>query len=348
MSIAAPRPRFDARPLIAVSVALIGLAIVLPAAPANAAEKSIFKDVVVERGTHEDEVSTIFGDATVRGQVSGDVHSAFGDVRVYGPVGGDVNSGLGDIEIYRPVNGEVDAGFGDVAVNSKIGGGLDVDYGDVELGPRARLMEQARVGSGEFHREPGARMAGAPRTGMMPDMGSPDDDLIGALGWLVGAAGFAACVVLAAVVAPRSLTASARRAEENPGWSLVVGLLSLPAVLVLSVVLAVSVIGVPVLLLIAPAYLALVFYGALVAAFFVGRKVVLATGRYRSGNVVAASVGAVLVAATVLIPLVGELLLFALALLGAGAAILALIARRRTARSTYASYEDFVQDRRDA
>jgi hypothetical protein len=233
-------------------------------------------------------------------------------------------------------------------VNSRVGGNIDVDHGDIDLGPEARVMGYARSGSGEVDQDPGA-VVGSMRTGMMPDFGgSKDDDLIGYIGWFFAAAGFAACVVLAAVVAPRSLSAAARRAEEVPGWSLLVGLVSVPAVLVLSVALAVSVVGVPLLLLLAPAYLALVFYGAVVAAFSVGRKAVLATGRYRSGNALAAAVGAVLVAATALIPFLGELLLFALALLGTGASILALVSRRRMGRPAYPSYEAFVQDRRDA
>ncbi len=348
MSISVTFPRFDARPLIAASVALVGFVLLLPAVPAQATERSIFKDVVVKPGAYEDEVSTVFGDATVRGQVSGDVHSAFGDVRVEGPVGGNVNAGFGNIEVLKPVEKEVDAGFGNVYVNSLIRGGLDVDHGNVRLGSRAELMEAPRVGDGEIRSDPGARVNGPEGAGMMADFGSSKDDLVGYIGWFFAAAGFAACVVLAAVVAPRSLSAAARRAEEVPGWSLLVGLVSVPAVLVLSVALAVSVVGVPLLLLMAPAYLALVFYGALVAAFSVGRKAVLATGRYRSGNTLAAAVGAILVAATALIPFLGELLLFALALLGTGAAILALVSRRRVRRPSYPSYEAFVSDRRDA
>jgi len=337
MSISVTFPRFDARPLIAASVALVGLVMLLPPLPAYAVEKSVFRDVTVERGADAGEVSTVFGDATVRGPVAGDVHSAFGDVYVNKSVGGSVNSGFGDIAVHAPVAGEVDAGFGDVYVNSLVEGGIDVDHGDIRLGPDAIVMD------------PGAERRGPTGAGMMPGFGSSgDDDLIGYIGWFFAAAGFAACVVLAAVVAPRSLSAAARRAEEVPGWSLLVGMVSVPAVLVLSVALAVSVVGVPLLLLIAPAYLALVFYGALVAAFFVGRKVVLATGRYRSGNALAAAVGAVLVAATALIPFLGELLLFALALLGTGAAILALVSRRRVRRPDYPSYEAFVSDRRDA
>ncbi len=349
MSISVTFPRFDARPLIAASVALVGLVMLLPPLPAYAVEKSVFRDVTVERGAYGGEVSTVFGDVRVRGPVAGDVHSAFGDVGVDAGVGGSVNSGFGDIVVRDPVAGEVDAGFGDVYVNSSVGGDVDVDHGGIRLGRDALVMGDVRSGSGEVDFHPESVVNGNMGTGMMPDFGSSgDDDLIGYIGWFFAAAGFAACVVLAAVVAPRSLSAAARRAEEVPGWSLLVGLVSVPAVLVLSVALAVSVVGVPLLLLMAPAYLALVFYGALVAAFFVGRKVVLATGRYRSGNALAAVVGAVLVAATALIPFLGELLLFALALLGTGAAILALVSRRRVRRPDYPSYEAFVSDRRDA
>ena len=349
MSVSVTFPRLDARPLIAASFALVGLVMFLPPLPAYAGEKSVFRDVTVERGTYAGEVSTVFGDARVRGPVAGDVHSAFGDVAVDESVGGSVNSGFGDIVVRAPVAGEVDAGFGDVYVNDIVKGGIDVDHGDIHLGNDAMVVGHVRPGSGEVYEAPGAEMHGPMGAGMMPDFGSSrDDDLIGYIGWFFAAAGFAACVVLAAVVAPRSLSAAARRAEEVPGWSLVVGLVSVPAVLVLSVALAVSVVGVPLLLLLAPAYLALVFYGALVAAFSVGRKVVLATGRYRSGNAMAAAVGAVLVAATALIPLLGELLLFALALLGTGASVLALVSGRRVPRRDYPSYEAFVRERRDA
>jgi len=349
MSVSAAFPRFDARPLIAAGVALVGLVMFLPPLPAYAGEKSVFRDVKVEPGTYAGEVSTVFGDARVDGPVAGDVHSAFGDVAVNRSVGGSVNSGFGDIVVRAPVAGEVDAGFGDVYVDDVVEGGIDVDHGDIHLGNDAMVVGHVRPGSGEVHRAPGAEMREPMRAGMMPDFGSSrDDDLIGYIGWFFAAAGFAACVVLAAVVAPRSLSAAARRAEEVPGWSLLVGLVSVPAVLVLSVALAVSVVGVPLLLLLAPAYLALVFYGALVSAFSIGRKAVLATGRYRSGNALAATVGAVLVAATALIPFLGELLLFVLALLGTGASILALVSRRRMGRPAHPSYEAFVRDRRDA
>lgn len=352
MNVAVSPRRTDARPLIAVSVALMGLFVVLlPAPPAYAGERSVFGDVVVAPDGYADEVSTVFGDVRVRGPVGGDVHSAMGDVRIDGDgrCAGDVNAGFGDVTVRAPVDGEIDAGFGDVYVYSRVGGVVDADHGDVYARPGAVLMAPPRLGNGEVHEDPGSVVGEPVRAGMMPEFGPGEDrDFFGLVGWFFAAAGFAACAVLAAVISPRALTAAARRAEEAPGRSLFFGLVSIPAILALSVALAVSVVGVPLLLLIAPAYLALVFYGALVAAFFVGRKVVLATGHYRSGNALAAAVGALLVSAATLIPFLGDLLLFGLAFLGTGAAILALISRRRAPRAPYPSYEAYVHDRRDA
>jgi hypothetical protein len=146
------------------------------------------------------------------------------------------------------------------------------------------------------------------------------------------------------VVAPRPLAAAARRAEETPGRSFVYGLVSLPVIFVLCVVLAVSIVGIPLLLLLVPAYLALLFLGALVAAFFIGTRVLMVTGRYRVGNALAAVVGAMILAATTLIPVLGDLLLYALSLLGTGAIILALFSRRHP-RASHPSYEAYVRDR---
>jgi hypothetical protein len=66
------------------------------------------------------------------------------------------------------------------------------------------------------------------------------------------------------------------------------------------------------------------------------------TGRYRVGNALAAVVGAMILAATTLIPLLGNLLLYALTLLGTGAIILALFSRPR---ASHPSYEAYVRDR---
>jgi hypothetical protein len=68
------------------------------------------------------------------------------------------------------------------------------------------------------------------------------------------------------------------------------------------------------------------------------------TGRYRVGNALAAVVGAMILAGTTLIPVLGDLLLYALSLLGTGAIILALFSRLLH-RASHPSYEAYVRDR---
>ena len=287
-------------------------------------------DRVVEEGESVEEVSTAWGDVLVKGDVEGDVHSGFGDVEVDGPVGGDVEAGFGNVRINAPVGGDVEAGFGD----------LNLDEG-------AQVDGRVYVGHGSRTDHPGAEVRGIQAAGM-----TFDDDEDSALevfsdmiGWLVLTSLFVGASVLLAVAAPRPLRASARSLEASPGRSFVLGVGSVPVVIVLVFLLAITVVGA---LLLVPAYVALLLFGLLVTAYFLGRKIVLATGRYRAGDVLAAAVGAVLVAATLWIPFLGGLVFFALALLGTGAAILALFARRRQGgapRPTYASYEDYLRER---
>jgi cytoskeletal protein CcmA (bactofilin family) len=342
MSYSVPPVRINALPLLTVSVLVVALVALLPL-PARAAEGRLVGDVVVGRSGIEQNVSTVAGDLEVRGLVEDDVHSGFGDVLVSGEVRGDVNAGFGDVDIEGPVDGDVHAEFGDVYVNAPVEGDVKVGRGDVDLGPRARISGDLECESCEITANRYAVNGDIMAKGMAFDFDeSHGPGILGFVGWLFAALAFAACAVLAAVLAPGPLTAAARRAEETPGRAFVYGLISLPTFFVLCVVLAVSIIGIPLLLLLAPAYLALLFFGALVAAFFLGSKVLMLTGRYRVGNAAAAVVGALILAATTFIPVLGDLLLFAFCLLGTGAAILALFSRRR--RATYPSYEAYVRD----
>jgi hypothetical protein len=331
------------RVLPLLTVVILGLVVLFPL-PAHAAEERLVGDVVVGSNSVEPGVSTGFGDVEVRGQVENDVHSGFGDVLVNGKVRRDVDAGFGDVKIEAPIGGDVRAEFGDVYVNAPVKGDVDVGWGDVDLGPKAVISGDLKCESGEITGNKTAVQGHIMASGMALDLDETDGaNILGFVGWIFAALAFAACTVLAAVLAPRPMAAAARRAEESPGRSFVYGLISLPAFFVLCVVLAVSIVGIPLLLLLAPAYLALVFCGALVAAFFLGSKVLLVTGRYRVGNALAAVVGAMILAATTLIPVLGDLLLYSLALLGTGAVILALFSRRPG--PAYPSYEDYVRDR---
>jgi cytoskeletal protein CcmA (bactofilin family) len=322
MSYSAPVARVYSRPLLTISVVILCLVVLLPI-PAHAAEQRLVGDVV-SRGT-EDNVSTVAGNVEVHGQVEDDVHSGFGDVLVMGKVLGDVEADFGDVSIEGPVDGDVDADFGDVYINAPVDGDVDVGHGDVELGPNARISGDLACESGEITGNTDAVQGDITAKAMELDLDeSHGPNVLGFVGWLFAALAFVACAVLAAVVAPRPLAAAARRVGETPGRAFVYGIVSLPVFFVLCVVLAVSIIGIPLILLLAPAYVAVLFAGALVAAFFLGTRILMFTGRYRVGNAMAAVVGALILAATTYIPILGDLILYALCLLGTGAVIMAI------------------------
>ena len=336
--------RVDALRLLTVSVVILGLVVLLPF-PAQAAEERLVGDVVVGPRGVEHDVSTGAGDLEVRGLVEDDVHSGFGDVLVTGEVKGDIDAGFGDVKLEGPVEGDVRAEFGDVYVNAPVKGDVNVGWGHIDLGPDAEISGNLECEGCEITGNRSAVKGDMMARGMAIDFDeSHGPGIIGFFGWLFMALAFAACAVLAAVVAPRPMASAAGRVEESPGRSFVYGLLSLPVVFVLCVVLAVSIVGIPLLLLLVPAYLALLFLGALVAAFFIGTRILVVTGRYRVGNALAAVVGAMILALTTFIPVLGDLLLYALSLLGTGAIILALFSRR-SPRASHPSYEAYVRDR---
>lgn len=328
--------RLPAGPLLALSALVVGIVVLLPL-PAQALEGSGMSDVLVRPGERMDEVSAFMGDVRVDGAVDGDVGSAFGDVEINHQIGGVASSGWGDVTVRAPVGG-VEADFGDVYIDDMVAGHVDVEHGDVRLGPNAQVLGNLYFGSGEVTGNSNA-VQGTVLTGMASDFDRSSDDfkLFGFVGWMFAALVFVGGSLLVAVLAPGPITSASRALEGSPGWSLILGVGTIPAVAVLGVLLAISVVGIPLLLLLAPAYLALVVFGALVAAFFIGRKVVFATGRYRAGNALAAVVGAVIVAAVYHIPFFGNLVLYALALLGTGAAILAFFSRRGPRLRSYGS-----------
>lgn len=311
------------------------LAFLVPSSPTHASEKKVMGDTIVKEGETEEEISTAWGDVLVEGEVEGDVRSAVGDVEIYGPVGGDVYAGSGDVYLDAPVEGDVKVG-----------------HGDVSLGGEAQV-EEVSLGNGSFYSHEEAVFGGIETAGMVSDVGNEESSLevfSDVIGWAVMTLMLVAAAVLLAVVAPRPLKAAARSLEASPGRSFVLGLGSFPAAIILSILFVVTVVGGLLLFLLWPAYFALLFFGLLVSSYFLGRKFVLAIGRHRGGDAMAAAVGAVIVATVFLIPVLGVLILIALTLLGTGAAVSALLTRwrpRGVPRATYASYEDYLRDRRD-
>jgi hypothetical protein len=268
-----------------------------------------------ERRVHRDTQVVIASGHTVeRDEVSEDVLVVGGPLRVHGKVVGDAVAFGGPVTISGEVTGDV----------SSIGGPVDLEstaevHGDV-----------VSVG-GRVHREPGAevggrieevpfrwRISGSPWSDGWFDAGDYTFDFSPFRHWMrVGWKLFwvlflalLACIALLA--ARRPIERMERRIQGEPWKAGLVGLLAqvlfIPVVVLVAVVLAISIIGIPVLLLLpfALVFVALAaFLGFVAMARVAGRWLERRFGRDLGGPYVEALVG---LAAIYAISLIGHAL----------------------------------------
>jgi hypothetical protein len=182
----------------------------------------------------------IFGDVTVREgeQISGEVVAVIGSVRIDGEVGNEVVAVLGSVDLgpKAVVRGDIVSIGGRVrrAPGAQVGGGVtEVSIADARWDPR---FESFLGGVGLLSLFDG--FSGVPR-------------LIGTMFRVLLLMLFA---TMAMVVARAAVERSAQRVSDNPIRATLVGLLAevmfLPVLLLTCIVLAISVVGIPLLLLV--------------------------------------------------------------------------------------------------
>jgi hypothetical protein len=188
---------------------------------------------------------------------------------------------LGDVTVREDetIQGDVVAVIGSVRVDGEVRGQVVAVLGSVHLGPNAIVNHDVVSVGGRVHRSEGARISGGVTEVSVAEpnvhfnfeplvhwRGMFPFDGFGALPRLVGTAfRFTLLVLLtsiALVVARPTVEASAQRVSDRPVQSTLVGIaaqiLIVPALVMTAVVLAISIIGIPLLLLIPFAVLVLV------------------------------------------------------------------------------------------
>ena len=171
----------------------------------------------------------------------------------------------GDVTIGRDerVDGDVVVMFGSADVDGEVTGDLVVVMGPLSLGPEAVVRGDVVVVGGRLNRTAGAQVLGdLNEVGMGRGVGNRDRRLGGAFGWLwSGVGGLAATVarIILMVLAALIVLAVARAGLTG----LAAELLFVPLLAVTVVVLAVSIIGIPLILLV-PFAVVLVMCGAFI------------------------------------------------------------------------------------
>ena len=314
-------------------------AVSVPSA-ANPAQDPVVKageDVVVPAGVTRQSAVAAGGDVTVDGTVT-EAAVAFG----------------GDIVVNGSVGSSVVAFGGDITVNGSVGASVVAFGGDVKLGPGAVVGTSMKPADktvvlfgGQLTQDPSAQVTGETVRYDNANWAGAASWLSGGIGqgimrpwwgfsvfgWLVQAA---ICLVLglvAAALLPTQMRAVQRQLRQRTaaslGWGALVFFVIVPAVLV---VLVISVVG---LLLVLPyaVFLALFYFfvitsvGALVASFL------LSGTKYREKLVPAVVIGVLATVVISRVPVAGFLTLMAMAVFGAGAAVLAYGEHRRLRRA---------------
>lgn len=236
------------------------------------------RDVIIERWQRVSEVNVALGDVTVKGHVTGDVNVVKGNIIV---------------EQGGIVDGDVHTVFGNVVVKS--GGAVS---GDVSFIAGSSIFEQGSIRRGVIEQA---------KHGSLGIATSPNI-------WTFVQIIFAALLAMLAVALfPKRMEKVADTAFRRPGLSALYGIAALLLVVPVAVMLAITIIGIP--LVVVEVVLAVFawFVGGIAIELAVGRKM----GVHRP--VIAAGLGAIILGLAGLFPIPGWPIVFVLNLLGAGA-----------------------------
>lgn len=276
----------------------------------------------------------------------GDAIAVGGTLTVEGTVDGDAVALGGTVDVSGRVNGSVRASGGNVIVRSTaiIGGTASA------LGGRVRIDPGASVGGIHPAPQPSTPFPGpapgppspSPFPGPQPTPGTPPywwwgPAIVGtlmalhALYWLIVLGALVVFVVsawLTAVLFPGATQELATVLERAPGPALGVGLLGWVLLWPLVVLLALTIVGIVVLVFIPLAVLVMLQLGMTACALVVGRRIRPAVG----GMGLEVLVGAIVLSILFAIPHLGGLFTAVVATWGWGAVLLALIERFRVRR----------------
>lgn len=320
---------------VPILVALIVLGSV-PGTAIAAPVQGVGGTVVVGQNQTVDSVQAVAGSVVIRGVVTGDVEVAAGSLVITGDVEGDVSGAAGSVDIRGRVAGDVNVGTGSltIAEGAVVGGQLSAGVGSALLAGTVR--GDASIGGGDIRLLPTATFGGDVRyDGDLTDRGATiegqlvrDRSLSGAT-FAPGQAvwetffdiyGFLVTLVVGAVlllVFPGGSRRLARGIEAKPLQRGLYGLIALIGIPILLVLVAITIIGIPIALMGALLFALTAWLGSVYGRYAVGEW--LLGYADIENRWVALLVGVAGVALVGLVPVLGAIVKFVVLLLGLGA-----------------------------
>jgi cytoskeletal protein CcmA (bactofilin family) len=254
-----------------------------------------------------------------------------------GSVGGNVTAAGGQVTLRGTVKGALSASGGRVTIDGAVDGDVESNAGTLRLGPNARIGGKLRYRSGsELASDPAAQVAGGIERRMLPGQDGAasaaaerparesyrEHGRWSGPGWF-WTLGLMALAALLAVALPGLSRRVADAWRMRFGWSLLWGFIALVCIPAAVLVLLISIIGIPIALLTA------LLYGALLIVGYAASGIALGfwgLGRWRAGMQERTGwrIGSVALAVLALallgsVPFVGGLIGFVAVIAGIGA-----------------------------
>ena len=284
---------------------------------------SITAGTAIVQGTVNGDLSVVGGDVLIAGTVNGDVDAIGGSVRITGDVSGSVSGTSGNLFVGEggQIGGNLDYASGNVVIDGTIDGDATVGAGAITLADNAVVNGDFEYDADSFDRAPGAEVTGQiirnPNLVSAPGMVIPEGTF--------SIFGFLSNLLLGALLLllfPVFTVGLADRVEHDPIISGGVGLLMLIVVPLALVLLAITVVGIPISILGALLFALVLWVAYVLGSYAVGDWLLSLVDT--ESRWLALFVGLLAVAVVNLVPIVGGLVSFVVLLLGLGAFTLGL------------------------
>jgi uncharacterized RDD family membrane protein YckC len=300
-------------------------------------------DASVGKDEEVSQAVAIFGETTVDGRARDQAVSVFGKTTVNGSVGDQAVSVFGDNIINGSVGGQAVAVGGNMVVNGHVGGEVVVVGGDVDFGPGADVNGEVVLVGGTLKKDPAAVLHGHVQRVHIPPIGWLFAWMKSALfkgrllsfasgaGWAWLVAGVAlGFYVLLALLFPRGIERCAVTLEEHPGYSVLTAFLTMLAMPLVFLLLAITGIGLVVIPFLGIGLFGCRVFGRATMLAWFGRRL---TGIFGEGPwahvAVSVLIGGVLVMMLYLVPILAILVAMLIGFLGLGTVIYTLIRSMR-------------------
>jgi len=257
--------------------------------------------------------------------INGDLYAAGGYVRLDGDCKNDVYAAGGKVVLSGVVNGNLQVNAEEFSMTSdaKVLGNLNykakeelTNLVDGQVGGEVNFSQYTDINANipSIDTETGAKIGAAGMAGLFGASLAAQ-----VTGFVVGLL----MLILTAIVMICLLPGMTHRSSYNftakMGWSLLYGLLILIVMPILSVILMVTIVGLPLGIIALVMYFILLYVAKIVAALSIGSAILGRKDQKLSAQIWAALLGLLIVEVVCLIPIVGGLLGFVLMLGGMGA-----------------------------